>query len=375
MIEPKDFYQSLNENGIEFFTGVPDSLLKYICAYISDNTGSDNHIIAANEGNAIAIAMGYHMATQKIPMVYMQNSGLGNTINPLLSLADKEVYSIPMVLMVGWRGKPGLSDEPQHIKQGRIHNRLLDAMEIPNFHLSSKSNFLSVIKRAKEVAEKNSAPSIITVEKNTFNKYDLNVKEKNNFNMTREEAIEKIAKMISKKDIVISTTGKASRELFEFRKKMSDTHERDFLTVGGMGHASQIALGIALAKKKRIVYCIDGDGSFLMHAGSMGIIGSKKLTNFKHIIINNGSHDSVGGQATVALEIDLDKISKGFNYTKTFKVDRKEDLNETFNSFKNCVGPCLLEIYVNKGSRKDLGRPTISPKNNKKDFISFLENK
>lgn len=372
MIKPQKFYECLIKNEIDFFTGVPDSLLKNICAYISDHS-TKNHIIAANEGNAIAIAMGYHMASEKIPMVYMQNSGLGNTINPLLSLADEAVYSIPMILMIGWRGKPGISDEPQHIKQGRIHNSLIDALEIPHFHLTSESNFEEVINKAKSAAEKKSAPSVISVAKNTFEKYTLKSVEKFNFEMSREEAIEQIAEMVDHKDVIISTTGKASRELFEFRNKKNDTHERDFLTVGGMGHASQIALGIALTKESRTIYCIDGDGSFLMHSGSMGIIGSTRLKNFKHIIINNGSHDSVGGQPTVALKIDLEKISNGFNYTKTFKVTKKEDLNKKFTDFKNCEGPCLLEIYVNKGSRKNLGRPTISPKNNKKDFISFLK--
>lgn len=372
MIEPKDFYQSLNENGIEFFTGVPDSLLKHICAYISDNTGSDNHIIAANEGNAIAIAMGYHMATQKIPMVYMQNSGLGNAINPLLSLADKEVYSIPMLILVGWRGKPGISDEPQHIKQGRIHKKLISAMELPDFQLNKGSNFKKVISEARKTAEIKSCPVMISVEKACFNNYKIKKIVHTEFELSREEAIKEIAKMIDNKDIIVATTGKTSRELFEFRKSINSGHQRDFLTVGGMGHANQIALGVALSKKDRIVYCLDGDGALLMHAGSMGIIGDRSPKNFKHIVLNNGSHDSVGGQPTISFNIDYKKIVKGFKYNKVLKAKSKEELKKKFNELKLSNGPSLLEVRVNKGSRNDLGRPTISPKNNKKDFIKNL---
>lgn len=296
MIDTGKFYDCLTENDIDFFTGVPDSLLKNICAYIADNTTKQRNIIAANEGGAIALATGYHLATSKIPMVYMQNSGIGNAVNPLLSLADPDVYSIPMLLMVGWRGEPGLKDEPQHIKQGKVTLDLLDAMQIPYKILPDNiKEATRVIEEATLYIKKNSSPFAIIIRKNTFSPCKLKNIEVTNFELTREEAIKEVVKLLDKSDIIVSTTGMTSRELFEFRKELGQSHENDFLTVGSMGHANQIALSIALEKPDRNVYCFDGDGAILMHTGSMGIIGDLAPKNFKHIIFNNGAHDSVGG--------------------------------------------------------------------------------
>jgi len=374
MIKVKDFYNNLVNNGIGFFTGVPDSLLKDICGYISDLTPKNKHIITTNEGSAIGLAIGYNIATGKTPLIYMQNSGLGNAINPLLSLADPDVYSIPMLLLVGWRGEPGIKDEPQHIKQGKINKKLIESMDIPYFVLSSDSseNYDKTISNAMNIVKTKSCPVILLIKKNTFEKYEIKNIIKTNYELTREEAIKNIVNLIDNDDIIISTTGKTSRELFEYRKKIGDNNDKDFLTVGGMGHANQIALGIALAKPEKNIYCFDGDGAILMHCGSMGIIGNQQPHNFKHIIFNNGSHDSVGGQPTIALNIEIDKIALGFKYNKVFKVSTLKELNQMFEEFKQADGPCLLEIMVNKGARKELGRPTISPIDNKKKFMKKL---
>ena len=374
MINTQKFYESLNQNGVDFYAGVPDSLLKDICSYISDNAPADKHIISANEGGAVALAMGYYLATSKTPLVYMQNSGFGNTINPLLSLADPKVYSIPMLLVIGWRGEPGVKDEPQHVKQGEVSETLLKTLDIPYVIISDKTEDIDkVITGAIKKAEENNEPYAILVRKGTFKAYSLKTKIKTNFDLNREEAIIKTTELLSDSDIIVATTGKTSRELFEFRARNNQGHHRDFLTVGGMGHANQIALGISIAKPNKKVYCFDGDGAALMHTGSLGIIGDLKIENFKHIIFNNGAHDSVGGQPTIGFDIDFGKIAKSFNYTKVFRIEKINEFNEIFMNFQKEQGPCLLEIIVNKGARKDLGRPTVSPKENKINFMSFIK--
>jgi phosphonopyruvate decarboxylase len=374
MIQTKEFYESLDQNEIDFYTGVPDSLLKDICSYISDNAPIEKHVISANEGGAVALATGYYLATSKLPLVYMQNSGFGNTINPLLSLADPKVYSIPMILLIGWRGEPGIKDEPQHVKQGEVSETLLKTLDIPYIIISNQTlDIDKIIKDSIEHAKTNNKPFAILVKKGTFEPYSLKNKLKTNFDLTREQAIIKSTELLSDSDIVVATTGKTSRELFEFRSRNNQGHHRDFLTVGGMGHANQIALGIALAKPEKTVYCFDGDGAVLMHTGSLGIVGDLKIENFKHIIFNNGAHDSVGGQPTIGFDIDFGKIAKSFNYNTVFRIEKLNEFNEVFMNFQKEKGPCLLEIIVNKGARKDLGRPTVSPKENKINFMSFIK--
>lgn len=371
MIEPKDFFNELISNNINFFTGVPDSLLKDICAYIADHSPKEKNIITANEGGAIALGAGYHLATGKVPLIYMQNSGIGNAINPLLSLADNDVYSIPMIILIGWRGEPGIKDEPQHLKQGRVTLSLLDSMEIPYLILDDASDFKRIIETSVLNCRRYSKQTAIIVRKNTFTSYKLEKKQPDNWQLTREEALSVILSNIPDNSIIVSTTGMLSRELFELREKLNKKHETDFLTVGSMGHATQIALGIALEKPQRPVYCFDGDGAALMHTGSMGIIGDMCPSNLKHILFNNGAHDSVGGQPTIGFNIDFSNIAKAFNYKFTIKCNTSEELQSNLHILNLTSGPAFMEICINKGARKDLGRPTNSPIENK---ISFMEN-
>ena len=374
MISPKNFYELLIKKEIKFFTGVPDSLLKDFCAYIVDNTDKKNNIIAANEGGAIALAAGYHLSSRKIGLVYMQNSGQGNSINPLVSLTDSDVYSIPMLLLIGWRGEPGKEDEPQHVKQGKITLELLNTLEIPYEIIpDSIEDAKNSLDKAINYMKNNNAPFALVVKKNTFEKYDLKNKVKTSFDLNREEAMKLIVNNLDSQNIIISTTGKISRELFEYREELGLEHKTDFLTVGSMGHSSQIALGIALQKQDKQIYCFDGDGSVIMHMGSLAIIGQQAPKNFKHIIFNNGAHDSVGGQPTVGFEINLQSIAKDCGYKTTLKAESKLEVIEKINLIKSVEGPAFLEIKVNKGARKDLGRPTKSSKENKKDFMGFLE--
>lgn len=375
MICTKVFYDCLKKNKIDFFCGVPDSLLKDICAFITKNISKKNHIITANEGAAVALASGYYLATGKIPMVYMQNSGIGNAINPLLSLADKNVYKIPMLLLIGWRGEPGVKDEPQHITQGKLTLPLLELMEIPYIVISNESlNFKEKINSIVEQIRKTNIPHAIVIKKNTFEPFTLKDDIIVEYKMTREDAIKIIIDSLDENDIVISTTGKTSRELFEYRKEKKQMHNRDFLTVGSMGHSSQIALAIANEKINKNVYCIDGDGSVIMHAGSLGIIGSNGKSNFKHIVINNGSHDSVGGQPTIGYNVNFGKLASELGYKSYFSCSNLESLISKLKILKSQKGPVLLEIKVTKGSRKDLGRPTRTPIENKLDFMNFLNN-
>jgi len=374
MINIKEFYNILKKNGIEFFTGVPDSLLKSFCAYLQDNVDKQNHIIAANEGNSIALAAGYHLSTKKIGLAYLQNSGQGNAINPLSSLTDKEVYSIPLLLMIGWRGEPGLKDEPQHIKQGKITLRLLEDLEIPYKIISSETKEISkIITEAVNYSEKNNSPYALVIKKNTFEQYELLEESPKKYNLSREEALTEVVKGLNKENVIVSTTGKLSRELFEFREKNYQKHENDFYTVGSMGHTSSIALGIALQKKDKSIFCLDGDGSLIMHMGALATIGSISPTNFKHIIFNNESHDSVGGQPTSSRYIDLQKIARACNYKHTLEAKNKQELKHNLKFLKEKNGPILLEIKIRKGSRNDLGRPKTLPIENKKSFMKFLK--
>lgn len=366
------FYQALENRKIDFFTGVPDSLLKNFCSYITDNT--QNHIMAANEGGAVGIAAGYHLATGKISCVYMQNSGQGNSANPLISLADSDVYSIPTLLLIGWRGKPGIKDEPQHVKQGKITLSLLDSMQIPYKVINSEtSDIEAILDKAVNYMTERNAPYAIVAEKGTFEKYTLQSITTTPYDMSREDAISIVTESLSPRDVIISTTGKASRELFEYREKHLQGHEKDFLTVGSMGHSSQIALGIAKSIPNRQVYCFDGDGAAIMHLGGLAIIGSESLTNYKHIILNNAAHDSVGGQPTVANKIDFSTIAKSCGYKYAYDVRSKKELESKIEEFISCNGPALLEIKVKKGAREDLGRPTTTPIENKKAFMEFLK--
>lgn len=373
MISPQFFIDRLEAKGIEFYTGVPDSLLKNVCAYITDHFDANRHIIAANEGGAVALAAGYHLATGKVGCVYMQNSGEGNAVNPLASLVDREVYHIPMLLIIGWRGRPGVHDEPQHVKQGKITTGLLNVMGI-NYEVLSKEEEMAVaqIDKALHSIHETGDPYALLVEKDTFDSYTLQKVVKNSYELGREEAVKAVAASIPDDAVIVSTTGMISRELFEFRAAMGMGHERDFLTVGSMGHASMIALGIALQHPERKVFCFDGDGASIMHMGNMAIVGSCSPSNYVHVVFNNGAHDSVGGQPTVGLDIDLVEIAYAMHYQHAVCVWTASRLQDALdNMFSD--GLQLIEVRVRKGNRKDLGRPTTTPVQNKEALMSFLQ--
>jgi len=374
MLESSDIYNLLDGHGINFFAGVPDSLLKDFCAYIDGHVPQSQHIIAANEGNAIALATGHYLATGNPGCVYMQNSGLGNAINPLTSLTDQHVYSIPMLLIIGWRGKPGVHDEPQHRKQGAITQKLLQTLDIPFAILPKElAAAKDAVEKAVETLKQSSAPYALVVQKDTFAPYASKI-EKGQHELTREKALNIILDQLNDQDIVVSTTGKTSREVFEYRKQKQQGHEKDFLVVGSMGHASSVALTIALENENRAVWCLDGDGAAIMHMGALTIIGQYAPQNLRHIILNNGAHESVGGQPTAGFLVDFKKIAQGCGYKSAYTINNESNLQTQLETIRSVhhAGPTLLEIQIKQGSRKNLGRPTRTPKKNKEDFMNFL---
>ena len=360
--------------GSDFYTGVPDSQLKALCNYLMDKYGIDSkhHIIAANEGNCTALAAGYHLATGKVPVVYMQNSGEGNIINPVASLLNDKVYAIPVIFIVGWRGEPGIHDEPQHIYQGEVTVKLLEDMDIATFvigketteeELSEKmAEFREILAKGKDVA--------FVIRKGALTDAPK-VEYKNDNKMVREEIIQHIVKA-SGEDPIVSTTGKASRELFETRVANNQSHKYDFLTVGSMGHSSSIALGVAINKPEQRIWCIDGDGAVLMHMGSMAVLGANKPKNLIHVVINNGAHETVGGMPTVASDIDLVAIAKDCGYPYAVSVDSFEDLDKELNEAKERNKLTLIEVKCSIGAREDLGRPTTTALENKQNFMDYL---
>jgi len=360
--------------GADFYTGVPDSQLKALCNCLMNTYGIDkkHHIIAANEGNCTAVAAGYHLATGRVPVVYMQNSGEGNIINPVASLLNDKVYAIPMIFVIGWRGEPGIHDEPQHIYQGEVTVKLMEDMDVRTFIIgkdttdeevsAAMENFRKVLAQGKQAA--------FIVRKGAL-KYDEPVEYKNDNTMLREEIIQHIADAAGE-DPIVSTTGKASRELFETRTAREQSHKYDFLTVGSMGHSSSIALGVAINKPDKRVWCIDGDGAVLMHMGAMAVVGANAPENLIHVVINNGAHETVGGMPTVAAGIDLVAIAKACGYPNAVSVDSFEALDRELEAAKSRHQLSLIEVKCSIGARDDLGRPTTTALENKVNFMKFL---
>lgn len=358
---------------VGFYTGVPDSQLKALCGYLADTLGiSQKHIIAANEGNCTALAAGYYLATGEIPLVYMQNSGIGNIVNPVVSLLNEHIYGIPCVFVVGWRGEPGVHDEPQHVFQGEISEKLLEDIGIYTFIIDkaeSEESFQKDLQKAKVLLAKGKSVAFLVRKDGLI--CDKKMKFKNPYKIIRESAIERLVQ-ISGEDIIVSTTGKISRELFEIREKNGQSHKYDFLTVGSMGHSSSIALGIALNKTNTKVWCLDGDGAVLMHMGAMAVIGNNAPCNFVHVVLNNEAHETVGGMPTVASTVDLVAVAKACGYKSAVCVDEPEKLDVELKAAKEKKELCFVEVKCAISSRSDLGRPTMSPSEIKKDFMQYL---
>jgi phosphonopyruvate decarboxylase len=373
MVPVRDFFEAVRAEGFEFFTGIPDSLLKDFCAYVTDHTIGGQHVIAANEGGAVALAAGHYLATGRPGLVYMQNSGQGNAVNPLTSLADPEVFGIPMLLLVGWRGEPGRPDEPQHVKQGKVTRALFEAIGLPVEVMPEDCpGALRCLQETVGRMRGFSGPVALIVRSGTFERYRLRTEALTSFELTRESALKVVLDAIGSDAVVVATTGMTAREMFEHREASSKSHRADFRTVGSMGHASQIALGIALAQQNREVFCLDGDGAVIMHMGALAIIGSQQPRKLRHVVFNNGAHDSVGGQPTAALGMDLPQIARACGYRVALQAATASEIADGLVRLRELDGPGLLEIRVNKGARADLGRPGATPGENKRELMQYL---
>jgi len=373
VIQPAAFYDAMRRHDLTFFTGVPDSLLKDLCAYITDHVPPEDHVINANEGSAVALAAGYHLATGKTPVVYLQNSGTGNVINPLLSLADPAVYGIPILFIIGWRGEPGVADEPQHVTQGRIMPELLDAIGLDHDVIDAETDgYADIIGRACERVRSTGGSHALLIRKNTFAPHALEARPDALLPLTRPEAIELVVSRLDADDLLVSTTGMTSREVFAYREQRREGHHRDFLTVGSMGHCSQIALGLAQHQPGRAVICLDGDGAVIMHMGSLAIIGTQRPINLRHIVINNGAHDSVGGQPTAARHIDLAAVALACGYPHAESISSRDQVDAALGRLREHAGPSMLEIRVAGSPHTNAGRPTTTPVENKLAFMKAL---
>jgi phosphonopyruvate decarboxylase len=377
MIAANDFIGLLYSKGIEFYAGVPDSLLKDFCFAISNSNLKISHINSCNEGAALGAAIGHHLATGKIPLVYLQNSGIGNLINPLCSLAAPEVYGVPVLMIVGWRGEidnTGISrhDEPQHIKQGKITLPLFDILGVPYLVVGPSDVDISTdLDSLLKFSASNCCPVAIVVRNGTFENSanDCAIQTPKKL-MSREEAVASCAKTLPNTIPIVSTTGMLSRELYEIRSSLGESHDKDFLTVGGMGHASQIAMGISISKPSIKVACLDGDGAALMHMG--GLLNSATV-NIIHVLINNGAHDSVGGQPTMAADQSMAKIANSCGYTACRTVATQAELLTSLIDAINLQGSSFIEVRCRPGSRKNLGRPLDTPKINKIQYMQYLD--
>ena len=376
MLDPDVFLNKLCDLGIVFFAGVPDSLLQNFCAALGELPGR-MQVTAANEGGAVALAAGHYLGTGAPALVYMQNSGQGNAFNPLVSLAVPEVCGIPMLLLVGWRGEPGERDEPQHVKQGAITRRIFEGMDIPCEILSEDwSGAEEQLERIIGDVRMREMPVALLVRRGTFRKGAAPTeaaRQELRLPLSREEAIERVLAFAPRGAVFVSTTGHISRELYECRERNGMSHDRDFLTVGSMGHASQIAMGLALSRPDQAVFCLDGDGAVLMHMGALALVGQSGCRNLYHVVLNNGAHDSVGGQRTVALQIDLPKIAEACGYRHVAAVCLSEELEGALEPFVRSSGPSFLEIRVGRGHRENLGRPQEAPERNKRALMDAME--
>jgi phosphonopyruvate decarboxylase len=376
MIDPARFLEVCRAQGITFFTGVPDSLLKHLNTQIMAALPREQHVIAANEGAAAGIAIGHYLRTGQPAAVYLQNSGFGNLVNPLLSLADPDVYGIPMLLIVGWRGQPGVKDEPQHVTQGRVMGPLVDAMELPWAVLPAEPFAAEqCVAEAVAHAVAHSRPYVLMVEKGTFGEPSATppAAPPAETAVSREQALAALVDAVGPEPVIVSTTGMLSRELFEHRVARGESGERDFLTVGGMGHASAIALGVAMRELQREVWCFDGDGALLMHLGNLAVIADHAPARFFHVVFNNGVHDSVGGQPTSIDRVDVAATARAVGYRYAASTAHIGSLADEVAKMRSYGGPALLELTVRPGSRPDLGRPTRTPAESKRAFMAAVQ--
>ena len=355
MIKVSSLISLLEKNNSRFFTGVPDSVLKGLSSYLQ-NKDKKKHIIATNEGSAVSIGIGHYLSTKKVPCVYMQNSGLSNALNPLISIAHKKVYSIPLILIIGWRGSPRIKDEPQHNVKGKITEQILKLLNI-KYTILRSNNDLNKFDKQIKIAKKNKSITACLIEQGTLEKNNKIIKRKDYYKLNKEFFLKTLLESLEKKTKIISSTGYNSRELMHLREKYKLKNSKDFYMVGGMGHTSSVALGYSLTNRSKTI-CIDGDGSFLMHLGSIKTAATFANKNFKYILLNNNSHDSVGGQSTYANNIDFKQFSKSLGFKNFYCIKDDKNLKKNIKKFLSGNSLNFLEVKVTNSKIKNLPRPT-----------------
>lgn len=375
------FLEKLEAIGIDHYAGVPDSQLSALCDHLVAELGTGgNHVIAANEGAAVAIAAGHYLATGKPGLVYMQNSGIGNSVNPICSLLSDRVYAIPVQFVIGWRGEPGVHDEPQHVFQGEVTLPLLETLGIATMVLTSETTETELDDAVELFAAEHAAgrSTAFVVKKGALSGGSSR-KYENVHPSTREEIVNVVVDSTREDDIIVSTTGKLSRELFEAREARGQGHGADFLTVGSMGHASMIGLGVALDTPSRRVFVLDGDGAALMHAGSLAVLAAAAPANLVHVVVNNEAHESVGGMPTVAPSVDFCAMAAACGYPRTFSAADAGELAAVLARLEDEAGggpaggsPVFIEVKASIGARADLGRPTTTPIENRDAFMRHV---
>ena len=371
-MKAQDLLKQIENMGIQVIAGVPDSTLKQFCDGLQTYQGGLQHYVTANEGAAVGVAVGTYLSSGKPACIYLQNSGIGNMVNPIASLANEEVYGIPMLFLVGWRGEPGVKDEPQHVFQGKITCELFEDLHVPYSIIdkATTADEMSVIlEQVKNTFAKNQQYAII-VKKDTFESAEK-FKWDNGNELNREEVLGELIRYIPEDGLIVSTTGKISRELYEQSNQIRGNHDSLFMTVGGMGHASMIAFGIAQNDKSKKVFCVDGDGAILMHMGSLPFIAANAGENFVHIVVNNQAHESVGSMPTGCQEVNIAQVAKACGYKYTERIENAQQLAELGQKLTKQAGPCLYEIMVSLGSRADLCRPAESARENRDSFMDF----
>lgn len=372
-MKAQEFLNNISNLGIEVIAGVPDSTLKQFCDALNLCGGQFRHYVTANEGAAVGVAVGTYLSTAKPACIYMQNSGIGNVVNPLASLANDDVYGIPMLFLVGWRGEPGVKDEPQHVFQGKITCQLLETLSVPYSVIDSdttQGELTEVFASAKQYLSQNLQYAIV-VKKGTFaaaDKFEWD----NGFCLNREKTLARLLELVPRDACIVSTTGKISRELYEQSNRIYGNHDQIFMTVGGMGHASMIAFGIAKERPDRKVICVDGDGAVLMHMGALPFIASQAPENFYHVVINNQAHESVGAMPTGCRQTEFWRLAEAAGYQYAARVTKGEELYNIGNLLSR-KGPVFCEIMVSLDSRADLGRPEETAKENRDAFMNYLQ--
>ncbi len=370
------FLDACLEEGIDFYSGVPDSFLSALCNELFLRYGTDGHehIVAHNEGGAIALCAGHYLATGRPGLCYMQNSGLGNAVNPLASLTDQKVYGIPCLLVIGWRGQPGQKDEPQHVRQGAVTLDQLTLLDIPWRILPtgvSRESFLSAFHDLLPELKRGRVSALV-LEKEALSKGEA-PDYRNPFRMSREDAAGILLNAAAADDVFVCTTGKLSREVFEWRERRKESHEKDFLTVGSMGHASMIALRLAEECPYRRIWCLDGDGAMLMHLGALAIIGERHPRNLIHVVINNQAHETVGGLPVCNRHLPVAELAHAAGYASVQTVCTAKELEQLLSKLTDCPLPLLLEVRCANGARPDLGRPTSTPNENRDALMAYIQ--